>query len=221
MTARTMSPRELPRHTIVCHASDRAFTATAKLILGRLGYAIWPIEEYATRDPEARELDRPALRIVDERRLAEVEDEPGETAARIVLLTGRQGATGADPRVVAAVKKPAGPHELYRILQELLESSPRSTPRIPTHLRARCAQPGRSWDGSILSLSENGCLLRSSEALALGAPIELAFELPSSGAIAIAAEPSYQLLPDTGLVFSSLAPDARRALREFVTSALV
>lgn len=215
-----MSPRELPRHTLVCHARAQAFTPGTQVILGRLGYAIWPVEEYDARDADAREVDPPALRIVDERRLGEVEDEPGERPVRIVLLTGRHGASGADPRVVAAVKKPAGPHDLYRVLQQLLEEFPRATPRVPTHLRARCARSGRSWDGSILSISENGCLLRSSEALPLGSAVELAFDLPAAGPIAIVAEPSYQLLPDIGLVFSGLPPGTRRALRDFVTSTL-
>ncbi len=69
---------------------------------------------------------RPDLLLVDERRLAEVM--PGDTvgydSVPIVLLCGRHGATGADPRIVGAVKRPAGLHDLYRLLQQIFPVAP-------------------------------------------------------------------------------------------------
>ena len=215
--------RPIPRHTIVCHARPEAFGATAWLLLCRLGYSMWLAEDYDRRSEDDREDDRPALRLVDERRLAEVEDEPGWAPTPLILLTGRHGATAADPRIVGAVRRPAHLHDLYRLMQQLLEQHPRSVPRLPTHLRVRCTRGGEAWDASILSLSENGCLLRSREPLPLETRVGLAFELPGSGGpgrLEISAETAYQLVPDTGLVFSGLAPSVRQTIQAYVLSAL-
>lgn len=216
-------PHPMPRHTIVCHARPEAFAPSAWVLLCRLGYSMWLAEDYDRRSEDEREDDRPALRIVDERRLGEVEDEPGWDPTPVLLLTGRHGATGADARVSAAVRRPAGLHELFRVMQQLLESKPRAVPRVPVHLRARCERRGRSWDVSILSLSENGCLVRSIEPLPLETHVRLAFDLPLSSPFAhleIEADTAYQLLPDMGLVFSGIAPGERKALQSFVLSAV-
>ena len=105
-------------------------------ILARLGYRI--VEADAFEDDED---SRPDLRIVDERNLADV-DEADQPAVPLVVLTGRHGVTGADPRVAAALQRPAGMHDLYRVAQQLLEDTPRGSPRVATHLRARCGRDG-------------------------------------------------------------------------------
>jgi hypothetical protein len=163
------------------------------------------------------------LFLIDDRRLDEVdtaEEADAETAVPIVLLTGKQGASGADPRVVGAVKRPAGLHDLYRLLQQVFEDTPRSTPRVATRLLARCAEGDRSWESRVLSLSENGCLLRSPEAIALGQRIQLEFSLPGSGQVCLEAEATYQLLPDVGLVFNAVPPARRKTLERFVTDSI-
>jgi hypothetical protein len=211
----------LPRHTIVCHARPELFASASWLLLSRLGYAMWLAEDYEQRSEDEREDDRPALRIVDERRLGEVEDEPGWAPTPILLITGRRGATGADTRVVGAVRRPAGVHELFRVLQQVLEVHPRTVPRVSTHLRATCSRRDRSWNVTILSLSENGCLLRSPEALPLESRVTLSLGLRARlEPLQIQADTAYQLLPDVGLVFSGLAPVTRLALQRFVTDAI-
>jgi hypothetical protein len=163
------------------------------------------------------------LLLVDERRLGETvaaEEEDGESAIPIVLLTGKQGAVGADPRIVGAVKRPAGLHDLYRLLQQVFEDTPRSTPRVATQLLARCAQGDRNWDGRVLSLSENGCLMRSSEAIPLGQRILLEFSLPGSERVCLEAEATYQLLPDVGLVFNAVPAARRKTLERFVAESI-
>ncbi len=190
--------------------------------MGRLGYEIISAEEYEARYPERGfDTPRPDLLIVDERRLAEICDADGEAATPMIVLTGRQGVTGVDARIVGALKRPAGLHELYRLVQQVFEDTPRTTPRVPTHLRAHCRRGRLQWDASILSLSENGCLLRTPEILPLGSEIDLCFELPAVGPLELEAETAYQLLPDFGLVFSSLSPSVRRALSQFVTDLLI
>jgi hypothetical protein len=212
-----MSEGSLPHRILVTHAQPEALAPMTRLILSRLGYAILTPEEFA---PLAQTLERgrPDLRIVDERGLLEVpEDDP---AVPVVVLTGRHGVTGADPRVVGAVRRPAGLHELYRLLQQVLEDKPRSTPRVPTHLPARCRRQGKDWTGAVLSLSENGCLLRSPERLALGTRLALSFELPRSGRLDLDGEVAYQLVPDAGVIFHATAPSHRAAIARFVTQTL-
>lgn len=193
-----------------------------RAILARLGYRILSRDDFeaiAEESGEAR--PRPDLLLVDERRLLEVpEPEPGVSPVPILLLTGRHGATGADPRVRGAIRRPAGVHDLHRLLQQVLEETPRSTPRVPTHLRGRCLRAGLEWDVAVLSLSENGCLLRSPEPLPLGTHVELRFALPRDGALALRAETAYQLVPDLGLVFSGVDAPSREAISRFVVEAL-
>jgi len=206
---------------IVYHASRDALGPKTCEILGRLGYQIVESEEYETRR-EAENGLRPDLLLVDERRLVEAEIyDDGENSPPIVLLCGRQGTTGADSRIVGAVKRPAGLHDLYRLMQQVFEDTPRSTPRIATQLLAHCGSGDRLWDGRVLSLSENGCLMRSSESIPLGQEIKLDLMLPNTGALSLDAEAAYQLLPDIGLVFNSMSPADRKMLGRFVSQTLL
>ena len=148
-------------HILVSHAPPEAYAPMTRPILAKLGYAILLPEEFDVVAGNAGL--RPVVRIVDERQLAEVPEDPDHLP--IIMLTGRHGVTGADPRIVGATRRPAGMHELYRLIQQITEAAPRSTPRVPTHLNARCRKDGREWPATLLSLSENGCLIRSPEPL--------------------------------------------------------
>jgi len=207
--------------TILYHASRDALGARTDVILSRLGYQMLLPETYDTLRADRPEL-APDMLVVDERRLDEIERYGDEAATvPIILLTGTQGARDEDPRIVGAAKRPAGLHDLYRLMQQVFEDVPRSTPRVATQLRARCALKGATWDGRVLSLSENGCLIRSPEAILLGQKIELELVLPRAEPIALEAEATYQLLPDTGLVFNGLEARSREALERFVTQTIL
>jgi hypothetical protein len=201
---------------LVSHAAPEAFAPFTLSILAKLGYAIFEPDAWALR---ADDYDRPDLYLVDERRLGEVEDDGGPEI-QIVALTGRHGVTGVDPRIVAAVPRPAGVHELYRVLQQALEENPRESPRVPTHLPARCRREGREWRTSILSISESGCLMRSPGDLVLGARIEVDFDLPRCGRLQLEGDVAYQLVPDIGVVFHAAPPQARQAIQLYVGEAL-
>ena len=206
-----------PPYLVVCHAHPEAFVPLTRNILARLGYALLSVDEwkesrvYASREPH--------LRLAEESRLDEI-PESGAGARKILLLTGRQGIQIEDPRIVGAIHKPAGLHELYRILQQELSATPRSAPRLLTALEAKVRRDGREWTASVRSISENGCLLRSDEPLQLGARLELQFGLPGAGWIATEAASTYELPPDTGLVFESIGPDLRSAIAHFVEEGL-
>jgi hypothetical protein len=159
------------------------------------------------------------LRVVDERQLAEVpEDTP---SVPLLVLTGRHGVTGADPRIVGAIRRPAGMHELYRLVQQVTEDTPRATPRVPTHLPARCHKDGHEWSTTVISLSENGCLVCSPEPLLLGSQLQLEFDLPITGTLRVSAETAYQLLPDVGLIFNATRSSDREAISNFVSNTLM
>jgi len=206
------------RRVLVVHAPPDLFTYNDRQILASLGYAIYTPEEFE----DARTLDRPHpdLRLVDERQLAEV-PEDGGTTVPIVALTGRHGVTGADPRIVGALPRPPGMHDIYRVAQQLLEDTPRSTLRVAVHLSARIQRRGNSWLGVVLSLSENGCLVRSPEPLMLGSQLELSFRLPRAGELRVEAESAYQLVPDFGLIFHAAPPAVRGAIADYVREALL
>jgi hypothetical protein len=208
-----------PRRILLVHAAPDAIGKVTRRILASLGYAMMTPEEFAESDACASGA-LPALRIVDERSLAEL-PEDGSPIVPIVALTGRHGVTGADSRIVGAIRRPAGLHELYRLVQELLEDIPRSTPRIPTHLPARCSHDGKEWLGAVLSLSENGCLLRSSEPRLLGSNMTLVIDLSRTGKLQLLAEVTYQLLPDLGLTFHATSPSDREAISDFIERTLV
>lgn len=207
-----------PDRILVSHAPPEAYAAMTRPILAKLGYAILLPEEFEAVIEEAPGVTA-ALRIVDERQLAEVPDDPSNVP--LIVLTGRHGVTGADSRIVGAIRRPAGMHELYRLIQQVTEETPRTTPRIPTHLTVHCRKEDRSWSAAMLSISENGCLLRSPEPLLLGSRFDLTFTLPREGPIELQVETAYQLLPDVGLVFHGAPTRHRDAIRRFVTAALL
>ena len=206
-----------PRRVLVSHAGPTAFAPMTRPNLAKLGYTILDAEEFAMRLAED-EYARPDLRLVDECQLGEVGHE--DPAVPIVVLSGRLGVTGADPRIVAALRRPAGLHDLYRIVQQVLEDRPRSSPRVPTHLRAHCAQDGREWEATVLSLSENGCLLRSPEPMPLGTQLSLRLELPRHGPLELEGDVAYQLLPDLGIVFNAVPTRVRETLAGYLAEAL-
>jgi hypothetical protein len=206
------------RRILVAHAAPEAIAPMTRLILAKLGYAIVTPEEFSTLGPETQRRG-PELRIVDERNLGEIPETSG-VSPPIVVLTGRHGVTGVDPRIVGAIRRPAAMHELYRIIQQILEETPRTTTRVPTHITARCRQEELEWRVAILSLSENGCLLRTPETLLLGSRIHLRFGLPRAGDLALEAETAYQLVPDVGVIFHATSPGDRAAISSFVKDSL-
>jgi len=213
-----------PGHILLTTAREEAFSPNARLILRRLGYGIFTPEELSAFGPlpQIADLPKPPIEMVvlDEHRLESfLEEFPGSTPP-ILLLTGRSGIRVPDSRVVAAVTRPAGLHDLFRILQQFFEDVPRATPRVATRIRASCRRREKTWSASVISLSENGCLLLGSEDVPLGSHLHLTLRLPRIGTIELEAESAYQLVPDLGLVFNAVAPRVREAIESYVLEAL-
>lgn len=210
-----MSP--FPDRILLSHAPSEAYAPMTRAILAKLGYAILLPEEF--EEIAGADAVRPVMRLVDERQLAEVPEEPDPLP--IIVLAGRHGVTGADGRIVGAVRRPAGMHELFRLIQQVTEETPRTTPRVATHMSARCHKDGREWGVTVLSISENGCLVRSPEPVVLGGRLEIEITLPREGRLRVAAETAYQLLPDLGLIFHGVPTRQRQAIGRFVTGVLM
>ncbi len=202
---------------LLSHARAEAYAPMTRVILGKLGYLILMPDELESI--EGAEEIRPLVRLLDERQLAEIPDELD--GVPIILITGRHGANGADSRIAAAVKRPAGMHELYRLIQQLTEDTPRSSPRVPTHIPVRCRRGEEEWSTAMLSISENGCLMRSPEPLNLGGRVALSFELPRAGRLELEAETAYQLLPDLGMIFHATRASDREAIKGYVAQTLL
>ena len=189
-----------------------------RAVLAKMGYAVVTEDERGDLPPHLVER-APELRIVEEGRLDEVPDEI-DALVPLILITGRSGVTGADPRVLGAVRRPAGLHELYRLLQQGLEEHPRTAPRVATNLMAHCRSQDQEWPVSLVSLSENGCLIRSPVPLDLGSERQIRFALGGEQ-VETCAEAAYQIVPDLGLVFSRTPAPCRQAIARFVERTLV
>jgi len=209
--------QERPPRLVATYAGPRAFSPLALKILPKIGYELVPVEEYAAVACRA-----PDVQIAEEQRLCEIFETTAASSIPTIVLTGWKGAPmEVDGRiVVGAVRAPAGLHELYRVLQQALEETPRAVPRVPTRLRARCRRDSMEWDARVLSLSENGCMIKSSVVPPLGAMIHVSFELPDGGKVETEASASYQVMPQLGLVFHATRPEFRRAIASFVTHEL-
>lgn len=193
-----------PRFSIASHAADSDYAPTSRVLLWKLGYALLPPEEAGT----------PALRVVREDRLGEI---PSPTREPIILLTRARKAKPADPRVVGAVRRPAGLHELYRLLQAATEAHPRAVPRVPCSLRASADGDGQRYELTVTSLSENGCLASGSRLPALDTRLALDIELPWGERVGGPAIAAYEQGDQLGLVFHDIKLAERKRLVKAVT----
>lgn len=122
---------------------------------------------------------------------------------------------------MATLRKPARLVDLYRALQFALEENPRRVPRAAITLPARCVAGEHDWPGAIVSLTEGGCLVRSTRPLASRRRLRLWFPLPESSLVEVTARPLYHRGSHLGLEFLELASATRLAIASCVEEALV
>jgi hypothetical protein len=204
------------RRTIASHVPREAVEPDALRALRSLGYEI-----VAAGTPSAKAGQRiqSDLRIVDEGSLGQITDE-ASAPVPIILLTREPAPLPADRRVIASLTRPAPFQELYAAMQKALEPTPRRHPRITTALAARCAYGDRTCTGVVISLSEDGCLLRNPEELPWGREVDLQFPLPRAGLISTRARQVYRSGNDLNLEFQDLAPAFRLAISQYVMDRL-
>jgi hypothetical protein len=187
---------------------SRDFLDGVEMALDRLGYELLR----ASNRGEA-----PDARFVAAGRLSRL---PTEAIEPVVLFGGLRSKDAEDPRVIGIVERPAGLDELYRLLQIGLEETPRAVPRITASIPARSIREGIDAPGAIMSLSEKGCLLRSTVKLPGEGALKLQFTLPGRGLIDTWAEPRSDAGRELGLVFDDLPDATRFAIADYVTTSL-
>lgn len=214
MHASTSSKTALDRRIGLC-LSEQSLAPRVLEALRGLGYRF---EANLAPDGEPHEDAR--VWLVDADRLLELPDVGEAPDLQLLMIASLRDADGQDPRVLMRAARPARLGIVYGMIQEALELTPRGTPRVPTRLSARCIRSDRRSIGAVLSLSEGGCLLRTSEALEEGCRVALQFALPAYGLISTRAECRYSRREGAGLAFTDVPPDVRHPIAHYVTQQL-
>ncbi len=202
---------------IASYVPPQAYAPRVRAALEGLGYRIIPV---ATRARFEDDSWNPDLRIVDERHLDRIPAEDYLPRTPVVVLTGEAPTTCRDRRVVGSVPRPATLKDLYPILQQTLEDTPRVAARAPTELPGRCTQSDRRWMGAVVSLSEKGCLFRTGQPLAADQRLKLLFPLTVGQMVTALARVVGQHGLSVGLVFDEMAPAVREAVADYVENRL-
>jgi hypothetical protein len=208
----TKSP-DRPQRRLASYVPPQAYARSVRAALEGLGYQIIPVATQGRFEDDSWE---PDLRIVDERHIDRIPAEDYLPRTPVLLLTGQARVTSRDRRVVGSVPRPALLKDLYPILQQTLEETPRVAARAPTELPGRCSQSDRRWMGAVISLSEKGCLFRTSASLTTDQRLNLLFPLPMGQMVTARARVIGQQGPSVGMVFDDLAPPAREAVAHYV-----
>jgi hypothetical protein len=202
---------------IASYVPPQAYAPRVRAALEGLGYQIIPVATQGRFEDDSLEID---LRIVDERHIDRIPVEDYLPRTPVLLLTGEAREAWRDRRVVGSVTRPAMLKDLYPILQRALEDTPRVAARAPAELPGRCTQSDRRWMGAVVSLSEKGCLFRTSESVATDQQLNLLFPLPMGQMVTARARVIRQQGPSVGLVFDNIAPQARAAVGRYVEERL-
>ena len=213
-----MDSAETSRATVAIHAPARAFAPGTLTAMARLGYRL------VSAETAARHTDddgwRPAIRIVDDRQLESIPLESNGNGIPLILLTGHRGPLARDSRAVGTVRRRARVNELFALLQRALEPWPRTVPRVPAALPARCKRGNHGWAAAIGSISEKGCLLLSTERLEPEKRLDVCFALPREDLMQLPAQPSYVSGKRAGLVFRDTSEQSRSVIANYVNTQL-
>lgn len=202
---------------LASYVAPQAFAPRVRAALEGLGYQIIPV---ATRGRFEDDSWEPDLRIVDERHIDRIPAEDYLPRTPVVLLTRGDRTEWSDRRVVGSVRRPAMLKDLYPILQRALEDTPRAAARAPTELPGRCTQSDRCWMGAVVSLSERGCLFRTSKSPATTQQLNLLFPLPVGQMVAASARVVGKQGQSVGLVFDTMTPPVSEAVARYVEDRL-
>jgi hypothetical protein len=202
-----VSESQAPR-VILSLAPTQSYVPLARIKLSQAGYSIVSEESWEALYGNVGRA--PDLVIVDAERSRELAGLPG-----ILLYSHGQSVPWA-PSAVGTIERPAGFHDLYRLVQEALETNPRATPRVPTSIRARVRGASGVEEAQVVSLSRGGCLLRRNDPPDPGVEIGLEFELPRCGTVELIGRTVYRRAHEAGLVFRNLSAPASQGIQSFV-----
>jgi len=193
---------------ILSLAPPQSYVPLARIKLSQAGYSVLAEDRWEAHYGNVGRA--PDLVIVDAERASELCGLPG-----ILLYAHGQSVPWA-PSAIGSIERPAGFHDLYRLVQAALEPNPRATPRVPTRIRARVRGQGGAPEAEVVSLSRGGCLLRRENPPGPGEDIALEFELPRCGTLEIVGRTVYRRASEVGLVFRDLSAPASRSIQSFV-----
>jgi len=193
---------------ILSLSPPHSYVPLARLKLSQAGYSVVSEDSWEAHYGNVRRA--PDLVIVDAERVHELAGLPA------ILLYSRGANVPWAPSAIGSIERPAGFHDLYRLVQTALEPNPRATPRVPTSIRARVRDNGTDAEGHVVSLSRGGCLLRRDNPPAPGAEVALEFELPRIGTLSIVGRTVYRRTTEAGVVFRNLSAPASRGIQRFV-----
>lgn len=226
MTAATRDDSDFARLLDV-RLNERSLAPRVAPALESLGYTLFAPDGNTDADARAR-ADRgsahsedrassPRIWLVDEDRLDEMPSVDEAPDDRFLMIAAPRQIRSTDPRILEWIPRPARLAAIYASLQRSIERNPRRMPRIDTRLSARCIRRDRRAIGAVLSLSEGGCLLRTTEKLRKGSRVDLQFALPDYGLVSTSAQCRYRRKGDSGMVFDDPAADIRNTIAHFVT----
>jgi hypothetical protein len=212
------TPQNASPRRIGLRLTEQSLAPQVRIALQNLGYLLIDLDsEPAERAVHAR------VWLVDEERLDELPRPQERPELRIALFSTEaqiESAPPRDERVFARVTRPGRLAPVYEMLQTALEGTPRRVPRVTTRLSARCIYDRNRSMGAVLSSSEGGCLLRSTEGFDRGAQIDLQFALPKFGLISTPAECRYAEGTDVGLAFAEANQETRHTIAHYVAAQL-
>ncbi len=200
---------EIPNPRVILSlAPPQSYVPLARLKLSQAGYSVISEDRW---EAHYRNVGRsPDLVIVDAERVSELSGLPG------ILLYSRGQNVPWAASAVGSIERPAGFHDLYRLVQTALEPNPRATPRVPTSIPARVRSAAGGEDAQVVSLSRGGCLLRRENPPEPGEEVLIEFELPRVGTLEIIGRSVYRRVCEAGFVFRNLSTPASRGIQSFV-----
>jgi len=199
---------KLHPRVILSLAPPQSYVPLARLKLSQAGYSV--VSEDRWEAHYAHVGRSPDLVIVDVERASELSGLPG------ILLYSRGQNVPWAASAIGSIERPAGFHDLYRLVQTALEPNPRATPRVATSIPARVRGSAGSEEARVVSLSRGGCLLRRENPPDAGEEVALEFELPRYGKLEIVGRTVYRRVQEVGLVFRNLSVPASRGIQSFV-----
>lgn len=202
--------------TILSHVSSEDFEPRAREALEKLGYEI--VAAGNERSPAD-------LWLIDDELFGQI-DRHARPLVPVVVLSRDPAPLAEDSCVVDVLRTPARLANLYVALQTALESDPRRFPRVPMARPARSVAGDQICIGSLISLSEGGCLFRGHGELPATPQFRLYFSLPGNEMLAVRAITTYQGRSDQGrselgAAFEGLRTAGRSAIEKYVRDRLL
>ena len=202
---------------IASYVSPHAYAPRTRAALVGLGYRVIAA---STRGRFEDDSWKPDLRIVDDRHFEKLPAEDYLPRTPVIVLSNSRRRRWRDARVVGEVSRPASLAEIYPLIQDALEDTPRRAARAKTQLPARCTRADHRWMGAILSLSAMGCLFQTRSELPPSRDFNLLFPLPRDRMVYTRARVLHRRGEFIGMAFHDPPEASCRAIAEFVTERL-